>query len=293
MTVQRVRDSATGTVFSVLVHVCLLLLLAGWTRGASSTLPTPLSVELWMEPATASPAKPDPDPDISEPEPATASVPDVNEPDVPATPEPPRLTLEDVSDEPPVPPLPDVALTRPEETVVPPLAGDLPAPAMGPSPEERGRLLETRPPRATPVAVRRDRGSKEAPSPQAREQLASSPERSGFERGKTTLAAERGITGPLGERGILYSETPVYPEWARRLGLEALVRIKIWVSPAGEVTRVETTQHSGSREMDDIAVQALKKWRFEPLPSGVPWVDQWGEVPMSFTLVSGADETES
>jgi len=131
------------------------------------------------------------------------------------------------------------------------------------------------------IASRLSGGRERGPVSGARSSEAAAP------RGDGTLAEEKGVAGPLGERRILYSEKPHYPDWARRIGLEAEVRFRFWVTPQGTVDRVEYITFSGSSQLDRLAEKTLRKWKFEPLPRGVPQKDEWGIIPMSFTLIPG------
>jgi TonB family protein len=40
----------------------------------------------------------------------------------------------------------------------------------------------------------------------------------------------------------------------------------------------------GDTELEKIAIQYLKQWRFAPLPKDKPQVEQWGTVPIKFRL---------
>lgn len=92
-----------------------------------------------------------------------------------------------------------------------------------------------------------------------------------------------GIAGPAAMRGILYFEYPTYPEWAEKKGIESKVKLKFWVSPDGYIDEVLVEQR-GYLQLDNLAVQDLKKWRFEPLSSKVKQARQWGTIEMIFTL---------
>lgn len=93
-----------------------------------------------------------------------------------------------------------------------------------------------------------------------------------------------GLSGDLGQRRILEQVQPSYPERARRNGSEGDVRLRVWVAPEGKVSRVEVVRLSGTPEMDKQAVDALKRWRFAPLPEGGSPVTQWGEITLRFRL---------
>jgi len=89
------------------------------------------------------------------------------------------------------------------------------------------------------------------------------------------------IKGPVAGRGILRSEYPTYPEWAQKQGVRGKVVLKFWVLPGGEVSNIELQQTSGWSDLDECAVKALKKWRFEPIKKENV---QWGEIPFKFEL---------
>ncbi|MNL83161.1 Gram-negative bacterial tonB protein [compost metagenome] len=68
------------------------------------------------------------------------------------------------------------------------------------------------------------------------------------------------------------------------MGVEGDVRLRVWVSAEGRVSRVEVVRLSGTSEMDRRAMESLKRWRFAPLPDGTAPVTQWGEITLRFRL---------
>jgi len=97
------------------------------------------------------------------------------------------------------------------------------------------------------------------------------------------------IKGPVAGRGILRSEEPTYPEWAEKQGARGKVVLKFWVLPNGEVSNIELQRTSGWSELDECAVKALKKWKFEPIKKKNV---QWGEIPFKFETTGQKLETE-
>lgn len=93
-----------------------------------------------------------------------------------------------------------------------------------------------------------------------------------------------GMRGELGKRGILAKVHPEYPSFARRQGIEADVTLRVWVNPRGGVSRVEVVKLSGTPELDRRAMEALKQWKFAPLPDEVEPVTQWGEITLHYRL---------
>lgn len=99
-----------------------------------------------------------------------------------------------------------------------------------------------------------------------------------------SVNAGSGMRGELGKRGILAKVQPEYPAFARRQGIEGDVTLRVWVSPRGGVSRVEVVKLSGTPELDRRAMEALKKWKFAPLPDEIEPVTQWGEITLHYRL---------
>ena len=65
--------------------------------------------------------------------------------------------------------------------------------------------------------------------------------------------------------------------------MEAEIELTLWVLPTGTVDRVVPLV-KGDAELEKIAVQYLKQWRFAPLPKDQPQVEQSGTIPIKFKL---------
>ncbi len=82
---------------------------------------------------------------------------------------------------------------------------------------------------------------------------------------------------------VTYQEAPVYPREMRRKGLRGLVEIGFVVDSKGQV-RDPIVISSTNPGLNQSAIDAVLKWRFEPgLRQGVP-VNVRMEVPISFQL---------
>jgi TonB family protein len=88
-----------------------------------------------------------------------------------------------------------------------------------------------------------------------------------------------GIRGPLATRKIV--EKPHPPQV--NVKMEGEIELTFWVLPDGMVDRVVPTI-KGDTELERIAIQYLKQWRFVPLPKDQPQVEEWGVIPMKFKL---------
>lgn len=77
---------------------------------------------------------------------------------------------------------------------------------------------------------------------------------------------------------------PDYPLRALRNGEGGTVLVLAHIGPDGVPTATELAQSSGSRELDRAALQAVRRWRFEPaIADGHPSVDEV-VVPIDFRL---------
>jgi len=88
-----------------------------------------------------------------------------------------------------------------------------------------------------------------------------------------------GIKGGLVGRKIL--ERSNLPQV--KLKVEAEIELTLWVLPDGTVDRVVPSV-KGDPDLERIAIQYLKQWRFAPLPKDQPQVEQSGTIPIKFRL---------
>ncbi len=93
------------------------------------------------------------------------------------------------------------------------------------------------------------------------------------------------ITGALANRKVVNRVIPEYPEWAREKGVEASVAIQFTVAPEGRVKEdtIFVARTSGYPALDELAINALKKWVFVPLPLD-QYRDEVGTITMSFSV---------
>jgi TonB family protein len=88
-----------------------------------------------------------------------------------------------------------------------------------------------------------------------------------------------GIKGPIATRKIL--DRPSLPQIKVRVETE--IELTFWVLPNGVVDRAIPSV-KGDAELERLAIQYLKQWRFAPLPKDQPQVEEWGMIPIKFKL---------
>jgi len=246
------RRSRTGIwtlILSLALHVGLLFLSTGWldTRAIETEAPFVVSLVPPGQDAVATAES------VTGP-PAAAITAPVEAAEPPAAAEPeaagePEATVVELPPEPEVEP----------ERVREPAAGE----SLAPQPGTVGRVRRDVAGELTAQLLTQLDTLPELPravdAPAARPSTPAAGERTG---------AMAGIEGPLGERGLVYLEDPPYPAWARSAGIEAEIRFRFWVSPAGHVTRIRALRKSGHPGFEPLARESLARWRFDPLPPG-------------------------
>ena len=77
---------------------------------------------------------------------------------------------------------------------------------------------------------------------------------------------------------------PIYPRLAKKRGFQGVVILEILVNRRGSVEKINISESSGHRLLDDAAVTAAKKWRFTPGFDGTQSIKMWIKAPVHFKL---------
>jgi TonB family protein len=144
--------------------------------------------------------------------------------------------------------------------------------------KKKEALLYPEPPVPSPGEVMDVTRLKDRGAERAIERLFSSKEREVPEK-PLEENLSLGIKGPLVSRKIL--ERPSLPQV--KIKVEAEIELTFYVLSDGMVDRVIPTVR-GDAELERIAIQYLKQWRFAPLPKDQPQAEQWGVIPIKFRL---------
>jgi protein TonB len=84
---------------------------------------------------------------------------------------------------------------------------------------------------------------------------------------------------------LLQVTAPRYPSRCLRLGIEGRVEVQVLVGENGRVQEVTLGESSGDASLDEAAMEAVRKWRFEPaMKNGMP-VRAWVIAPVTFKLI--------
>jgi len=100
-----------------------------------------------------------------------------------------------------------------------------------------------------------------------------------------------GTAAPVEETPVFWkmkpieTRPPIYPPRCLRLGIEGTVRVRVLVGEDGRPQEVTIGKSSGESALDESAMDAVRRWRFEPAKrDGVP-VRAWAIIPVEFKLI--------
>ena len=82
----------------------------------------------------------------------------------------------------------------------------------------------------------------------------------------------------------LKNPKPSYPMGPYRAGIEGTVWLRVQVLEDGGVGTVEIAQSSGNDELDQSALNTVKKWRFNAAVQGGKTAAQFVRIPITFKL---------
>jgi periplasmic protein TonB len=81
-----------------------------------------------------------------------------------------------------------------------------------------------------------------------------------------------------------YQVRPVYPESARRAGIQGTTLLRIHIETDGRVSDISVERSAGHQSLDQAAADAVRRWRFEPALSSSGPVAMSALVPVEFRI---------
>jgi len=161
--------------------------------------------------------------------------------------------------EPEVPETPDPVVPPPDDFIKEPPAGETIPVAKAPPLED-------------PSLSRPKRTYEKLPPSGGSESVEGPPKSGGEQKGNSSVSGTGGDTGGAGDGtvGALYMPSPEYPAAARRRDIEGVVVVSVLVHPDGRCDEPQLAEGSGCDALDEAALKAIKKWRYEPRSQGSP-----------------------
>jgi protein TonB len=81
-----------------------------------------------------------------------------------------------------------------------------------------------------------------------------------------------------------YQVRPAYPSAPRRLGVQGTTVLRVHVLADGRIGDVLVERSAGHPDLDQAAMEAVRRWRFEPARRGAAAVAMWVLLPVEFRL---------
>ena len=80
--------------------------------------------------------------------------------------------------------------------------------------------------------------------------------------------------------------SPVYPDFAKKSGIEGTVILEVEVFETGKVGAIDVLKSlmPGPGGLDEAAIKAVKQWEFQPAKSSGKPIACWVKLPIGFTL---------
>lgn len=172
-------------------------------------------------------------------------------------------------------------LIAPEPKIAPPPPKAEPEPQKPqPKPKKPRLKPQTKPTQKTPPPVAKAAAAApvQAPSKALSQKAASS---------SPAKTAEPTTQLPSADAAGLNNKAPVYPMLSRKRKEQGTVWLLLLVSKEGMVTELKLKKTSGFDRLDQAALQAVKKWKFQPARKQGQAIEYWYELPLKFSLQQG------
>ena len=94
------------------------------------------------------------------------------------------------------------------------------------------------------------------------------------------------VTTPRSDAAHLNNPPPPYPSLSKRFREEGRVVLDVYILADGSVGETRLRRSSGHRRLDEIALDAVRRWRYVPARRGEEPIPFWYIQPVDFRLDS-------
>jgi len=183
---------------------------------------------------------------------------------------------------------PALAAPKPS-TAVPPraVAASAPVPPVVAPPSEHALTATPAPPaQSAPVPASPPQPVETRPAPNAPQSALPAP-REAAAAPKTRPAQDAGngpVTLPQADAAFLNNPKPRYPALSRRLGERGKVLLEVLILTDGSVGEIAVKTSSGFPRLDSAALEAVRRWRFQPARRGTTPIAFRYDLTIDFTI---------
>ncbi len=130
----------------------------------------------------------------------------------------------------------------------------------------------------------------EPPTPRPSESVALVPEAPAPAPAPAPIAAREPtlvpVVPPRSDAAHPNNPAPNYPPVSRRTGEQGRVLIDVYILADGLVEQIKLKKRSGFPRLDDAALDAVRRWRYQPARRGDEAINFWYVQPLNFSLDS-------
>jgi protein TonB len=101
----------------------------------------------------------------------------------------------------------------------------------------------------------------------------------------SAIAVKAAETDPIFNAAYLNNPAPNYPLSAKRKGVQGKVLVSVLVKTDGTASAAQISRSSGSSDLDNAALEAVKEWKFIPARRGGELVQASVTVPVEFKII--------
>ncbi|MDX2082590.1 MAG: TonB family protein [Rickettsiales bacterium] len=102
---------------------------------------------------------------------------------------------------------------------------------------------------------------------------------------RNAIATKAAESDPIFNANYLNNPAPFYPLSAKRKGVQGKVMLSVLVKVDGTAAAVNVSRSSGSNDLDQAALAAVKEWKFIPARRGGEVVQASVVVPVEFKII--------
>lgn len=102
---------------------------------------------------------------------------------------------------------------------------------------------------------------------------------------ENAIATRAAESEPVFNANYLNNPAPYYPASAKRKGIQGKVLLSVLVKTDGTPASVQISHSSGSNDLDQAALDAVRQWKFIPARSKGQFVQASVIVPVEFKIV--------
>jgi protein TonB len=186
-------------------------------------------------------------------------------------PEIPPMTIEFSRPAPPAPPVVEPPPPAPVVEPPPPVEDELAVKPPPPKPVPKPKPVVKQVPKPAPKAVEQPPAPPQPAAPVAAPAPPAPP-------------APAPVTPASANAAYLKNPAPEYPSLAQRRGWEGTVLLRVHVLASGKPGEIQIAKSSGRQQLDDAALNAVKRWSFVPAKQGDVAQDGWVSVPIDFKI---------